>query len=65
MRLGEQTDALAGHADALVSRAEVLRLAGRAEEARTDLEQAIGLYEAKGVVPAIQRTHALLSELSG
>jgi len=59
------TDALAQHADALVSRAEVLRLAGRMNEAATALEEAMRLYERKGVLPQIERTPALLSELTG
>ena len=65
VRFMEQTDSLAQHADALVSRAEVLRLAGRADEATTALEEAMRLYERKGVLPQIERTRALLSELTG
>jgi class 3 adenylate cyclase/tetratricopeptide (TPR) repeat protein len=65
VRFMEQTDSLAQHADALVSRAEVLRLAGRADEAATALEEAMRLYERKGVLPQIERTRALLSELTG
>jgi tetratricopeptide (TPR) repeat protein len=65
LRLIEQTDALAHHAEVLVSRAEVLRLAGHTEEAKGALEEAIGSYERKGVLPAIERTRALLSQLTG
>ena len=43
--------------------AEVLQLAGRTEEARAEGERALELYEQKGVVPAIERTRALLAEL--
>jgi hypothetical protein len=43
----------------------VLRLAGRADEAATALEEAMRLYERKGVLPQIERTRALLSELTG
>jgi tetratricopeptide (TPR) repeat protein len=65
VRLIEQTDALPHHADVLVSRAEVLRLAGRSEEATAALQEAIRLYETKGILPALERTRALLSQLSG
>jgi tetratricopeptide (TPR) repeat protein len=65
VRFMEQTDSLALHANALVSRAEVLRLAGRTNEAASALEEAIRLYDRKGVLPQIERTRALLSELTG
>jgi tetratricopeptide (TPR) repeat protein len=65
LRLIGETDALAHHAEVLVSRAEVLRLTGRPEEAKGALEEAIHLYETKGVQPAVERTRALLSELTG
>jgi class 3 adenylate cyclase/tetratricopeptide (TPR) repeat protein len=65
LRLIEQTDALSHHADVLVSRAEVLRAAGHTEEAKGALEDGIRLYETKGIVPAVERTRALLSELTG
>jgi predicted ATPase len=65
LRLIEQTDGLYHHAEVLVSRAEVLGLAGRTEEAKGALEEGIRLYETKGVLPAVERTRALLSELTG
>jgi tetratricopeptide (TPR) repeat protein len=65
LRLIEQTDALSHHADVLVRRAEVLRLAGRTEDAKGALEEGIRLYETKGILPAVERTRALLSELTG
>jgi class 3 adenylate cyclase len=44
--------------------AEVLRLAGQNEEAREEAEQALALYEHKGVVPAIERVRSFLAELA-
>lgn len=64
-RLMEPTDALVFHAHTLLIRAEVLRLAGRIDDAATTLEEAIRLYERKGVLPALERSRALLSELTG
>ncbi|HEY7003318.1 MAG TPA: adenylate/guanylate cyclase domain-containing protein [Gaiellaceae bacterium] len=63
LRLIEPTDSLTQRAQTLVSRAEVLRLAGKPDEAVAALEEAARLYEAKGVVPAVQETRALLREL--
>ena len=43
----------------------MLRLAGRTEDAKGALEEGIRLYETKGILPAVERTRALLSELTG
>ena len=54
------TDAWLIEADALVDLAEVLRLAGRQEEARLSLEEAQGLFVRKGnVVSAEAAARAL------
>jgi len=50
-------------ADMYMSRAEVSRLAGRVEEARAAVEEAIGRYDAKGYMVAAVRAHQLLTEL--
>lgn len=47
----------------LFDHAEVLRLLGRLDEARRFLEEALGVYQRKGVVPSIERTRALLTEI--
>jgi tetratricopeptide (TPR) repeat protein len=60
VELAEETDFLFFRGQVLEDYAEVLRLADRADEAASYLEQAITLYERKGVVPAIERTRALL-----
>jgi class 3 adenylate cyclase/tetratricopeptide (TPR) repeat protein len=49
--------------DCLFDRAEVLRFLGRSHEARPVLEEALAVYERKGIVPSIERTRALLAEL--
>ena len=43
-----ESDFLDSHGDALMILAEVLSLAGRAEDATAPVDQAIQLYEAKG-----------------
>jgi len=47
----------------LLDLAEVLRLAGRAEEAVSVVKQAVELFERKGIVPAIEAAQSLLAEL--
>jgi predicted ATPase/class 3 adenylate cyclase len=64
VRLGETTDLLNTRADALFDLAEVLRLAGRPEEAVTSLEHAARLYEQKGHLPGLARARAFATELS-
>lgn len=59
-----RTDGLAFLGDTLFARAEVLRLLGHHEDARPVLEEALAVYERKGIVPSIERTRALLSELA-
>jgi class 3 adenylate cyclase/tetratricopeptide (TPR) repeat protein len=51
------------HGFALLDLAEVLRLAGRAEEAVSVVEQAVELFERKGIVPAAEGARSLLAEL--
>jgi tetratricopeptide (TPR) repeat protein len=60
--LAELTDFLVVHGDALVDLAEVLRLAGRGDEAVPALEDAIRLYDRKGNVVSSRRARALLEE---
>jgi hypothetical protein len=57
------TDMLWFHADALIDLTEVLRMAGRPNEAARAATEALGLYERKGIVPSAARTRALLDEL--
>jgi class 3 adenylate cyclase/tetratricopeptide (TPR) repeat protein len=47
--------------DALSARGEVLIMLGRPGEARPVLEEAVSVYERKGIVPSIERTRALLA----
>jgi class 3 adenylate cyclase/tetratricopeptide (TPR) repeat protein len=58
-----RTDGLPFLGDTLAARVEVLRLLGRTDEARPVLEEALAVYERKGIVPSIERTRALLAEL--
>ena len=48
--MASETDFLPLHADALADLAEVLRLAGKPEEAETARLEAVRLYERKGNV---------------
>ena len=59
--LVEETDLLELHGDIFMDEAEVLRLIGRGDEARTVLEEALAVYERKGIVPEIGRVRGLLS----
>ena len=58
--LAQDSDFLPAHADALADLAEVLRLAGREDEARAALEEAIVLYEQKGNLLASAAARASL-----
>ena len=58
--LAQESDFLPAHADALADLAEVLRLAGREDEARAALEEAIVLYEQKGNLLASAAARASL-----
>jgi uncharacterized membrane protein len=49
--------------DVFMDLAEVLRLAGKTDEAVTAVRRARELYEEKGTVPMIARTKALIAEL--
>ena len=49
--------------DCLFDRAEVLRLLEHPEDARLVLEEALVIYERKGIVPSVERTRALLAEI--
>jgi tetratricopeptide (TPR) repeat protein len=61
--LAARTDALNQHAKALVDLAEVLQAGGRPLEARTEVEQALELYERKGNLPDAARAKKLLQTL--
>jgi class 3 adenylate cyclase/tetratricopeptide (TPR) repeat protein len=61
--IGEGTDILNGQGDASADLAEVLSLAGRAEEAAEALEQALERYERKGNVVSAARMRDRLKSL--
>lgn len=63
--IGEATDFLSGHGDAYADLAEVLLLAGKADEAAAALEQALERYERKGNLVMAERARARLMELQG
>jgi class 3 adenylate cyclase/tetratricopeptide (TPR) repeat protein len=58
-----QSDGLGFLGDTLSARAEVLRLLGRTDEARPVFEEALEVYERKGIVPSIERTREALAAL--
>ena len=61
--ISEQTDALNFQGDALCDLAEVLRSAGRTEEATATLEQGLERYERKRNIARAKRARARLAEL--
>ncbi|MEX2548289.1 MAG: AAA family ATPase [Chloroflexota bacterium] len=60
--LARRTDGLPFLGDYLFSRAEVLLLLGQEEAARPVLEEALAVYQRKGIIPSIARTRALLAQ---
>jgi tetratricopeptide (TPR) repeat protein len=62
--LAEETDMFNFHGNALADLAEVYALAGRTENAREQLEQALVLYERKGNLIAAGRARGRLEELA-
>ena len=58
-----RTDDLPFIGDALAARAEVLQLLGRSDEARPVLEEALAVYERKGIVPSAERMRKALAKL--
>jgi tetratricopeptide (TPR) repeat protein len=62
--LVEDTDMINFHADALVDSAEIGGRAGRTDEARERLEQALALYERKGNVAAAAASQRELGRLA-
>jgi tetratricopeptide (TPR) repeat protein len=63
VELDEQTDYVLFRADVLLDLAEVLRLAGRPEEAEAACEEAVRLYERKGNLVAARKARAALADL--
>ncbi len=63
VEIASRTDGLEWWAGALADLGEVLRLAGRPNDAAEQLEEALRLYERKGVLPAAERIRAQLAEL--
>ncbi|HEX6681137.1 MAG TPA: adenylate/guanylate cyclase domain-containing protein [Gaiellaceae bacterium] len=61
--LAAQTDFSWLHGDALVALATALGAAGKQDEAREALEDALRLYEGKGDVVSSRKTRALLADL--
>ncbi len=62
--LAARTDFLILRAQAVADLAEVLRLAGRQEESRASLEEAVRLFEQKGNVAGAARAWAAVAELT-
>src|SRR6266508_4206618 len=62
VRVAEGTDALNQRAKVEADLGEVLRLAGRSDEAARHLAEALRLYELKGNTPGLQKVRALLDE---
>ena len=60
-RLAEATDEIETRGDTLFDLAEVLELARRPDEAVLSAQEALRLYEQKGVVPSIRRVRSFLT----
>ncbi len=58
-----ERDCLLWHGCAVMDLAEVLRLAGRPQQAVPIVEQALELFERKGIIPAAETARALLATL--
>jgi predicted ATPase len=58
-----ERDCLLWHGYAVMDLAEVLRLAGRLQQAVPIVEQALELFERKGIIPAAETARALLATL--
>ena len=63
VELAATTDFPNFHGDALMDLAEVLRIAGRAAEGTSAVEQAVTLYDRKGNVVSAGKARTLLNEL--
>jgi tetratricopeptide (TPR) repeat protein len=61
--IGRETDDPRTLADALLGFAEVLELAGREGEAFPLIEEALGLYQRKEILPSVERARARLAAL--
>ena len=59
------TDFLDLQADTLVHLAEILLIAGRSDEARTAIREAVGRYERKGDLAGRRRARTFAADLSG
>jgi hypothetical protein len=62
-RLAERTDALEAHGEALLDLAEVLRRAGRPDDAARAAQEAARLFQRKGNRPAARQAAATLQDL--
>lgn len=62
--IGEETDMLNFQGDAYADLAEVLVLAGKADEAARALEQAVARYERKGNIASTERVWLRFTEIS-
>jgi predicted ATPase/class 3 adenylate cyclase len=65
IEISATTDDLWVRGDAFMALAEILRMAEMNEDAALFVEKAIALYEAKGIVPAIEKAQARLASLRG
>jgi len=59
----QSTDWLEARGRVRCDLAEVLILSGRRDDAELHLRQALGEFEAKGILPDAERVRALLAEL--
>jgi ATP/maltotriose-dependent transcriptional regulator MalT len=65
VRLAEESDFLWDRANALMNLADVLTVRGRAKEAASAIQQALELYEQKGIDVSADKARSLLAEPVG
>jgi class 3 adenylate cyclase/tetratricopeptide (TPR) repeat protein len=61
VRLAARTDWLSDHADALLARADVLRMAGESDATANALDEAVALYERKGNTIGARRARSMFA----
>ena len=65
VELSRRSDSIVGQADALMDLAEVMRIAGRGDDAATATTEALRLYERKGAIVSADLARAFIAGVAG